>query len=79
MGRNVVYPRGDMHPIDELRLSPEATALRNYNDDGKIAILYCCVIEKKVEKKEEAKNTIAVHSVSRVVSLVPVVTCLATS
>ena len=71
MGRNVVYPRGDMHPIDELRLSPEATALRNYNGDGKIAILYCCVIEKKVDMKEEAKVTITVQPVSRVVSLVP--------
>ena len=39
VGRNVVYPRGvmHMHPIDELRLSPEATALRNYNGSGKIA------------------------------------------
>ena len=55
VGRNVVYPRGDMHPIDELQLSPEATALRNYNGSGKIAVLYCCVTEKKVDKKKEAK------------------------
>ena len=58
-----------MHPIDELRLSPEATALRYYNGSGKIAVLYCCVTEKKVDKKKEAK--IEVRSVSKVVSLVP--------
>ena len=70
-GSNVVYPQGDMHPIDKLRLSPEATTLRNYNGDGKIAILYCCVIEKKVDKKERRNDTIAVRPLSRVVSLVP--------